>query len=142
MVYTQQEASLGPDYRQALERLSAAAAGRGPVGGGRFRDLPLMLTPVSAAAAATEAGAGGTGAGAGAGDGLPSEGARHSQLGGCRADSAAGLLRAPVGVTAEELYAAVEQLGGQVLGAAAARHRREAELAALRQQVERKVMLR
>ena len=43
MVYTQQELSLSPQYRHALERLAAAAAARGPVAGGSCRELPVLL---------------------------------------------------------------------------------------------------
>ena len=61
MLYTQQEASLSPAYRQALERLAAAAAARGPVAGGRYRELPVLPRPQgerrAAAMAAAEAAA-------------------------------------------------------------------------------------
>jgi hypothetical protein len=138
MVYPQQlEARLDPAYRAALERLAAAAASRGPAGGGRFRELPLMLRT----AAAEQPAAGGPPAGSrdGGGSGSSTSG---GGLGGCDADSAAGLLSAPLDVAPEALYAAVQQLGGGLLAAAAQRRRRVAELAAARSQVERKLMLR
>ncbi|PRW44463.1 T-cell activation mitochondrial [Chlorella sorokiniana] len=54
----------------------------------------------------------------------------------------AGLLVAPMGVEAEQLYEAVDRLGGPIMSALRRRQQREAELASLRTQVERKVMLR
>ena len=135
MLYTQQEASLGPSYRQALERLAAAAAQRGHVGGGRFRALPILLQPAGSAAAAGAAAAAAASGGSGSGSG-------SSGPGGCTADSEAGLLAAPMDVAPEQLYAAVEALGGRVLAALQQRQQREAQLAALRTQVERKLMLR
>ena len=145
MLYTQQDATLAPGYREALERLAAAAAERGPVGGGRYRELPIMLRPEEAGSsssgssreAASSSSKGGSSGSSGSGGCSSSD-----DLGGCTADSATGLLTAPVGVPAEALYAAVQQLGGQVLAVLGRRRQQEAELAALRTQVERKVMLR
>jgi hypothetical protein len=140
MLYTQQDASLAPGYREALERLAAAAAERGPVGGGRYRELPIMLRPEetgTSSAAASSSSKEGVRGSSGSGSSSSSD-----ELGGCTADSAAGLLTAPVGVPADALYAAVQQLGAQVLAALGRRRQQEAELAALRTQVERKVMLR
>ena len=144
MVYPQlAEARLAPEYRHALERLAAAAAARGPAGGGRFRELPLMLVPaMSAAAEGGAAAAGSSSSGGSSGGGQAASGGGGGELGGCAADGAAGLLVAPLGVTGDQLYSAVQQLGGQVLSAAAAARRRQQELEALRKQVERKVMLR
>ncbi|KAL4428229.1 hypothetical protein ABPG75_002318 [Micractinium tetrahymenae] len=144
MLYTQQEASLSSDYRQALERLASAAAGRGPVGSGRFRELPVMLQPAGEGqhGGSGAASAGGGGSSSTSSKSSSSAGSRDGRVEGCAVDPTAGLLLAPVDVTAEALYAAIERLGPQVLAAAAQRRRREAELAALRQQVERKVMLR
>lgn len=145
MVYPQlAEARLAPEYRHALERLAAAAAARGPAGGGRFRELPLMLAPhaVSAAGEGGAAAAGSSSGGGSSGGGQAASGGGGGELGGCAADGAAGLLVAPLGVTGDQLYSAVQQLGGQVLSAAAAARRRQQELEALRKQVERKVMLR
>ncbi len=133
MLYTQQEASLSPAYRQALERLASAAAGRGPVGGGRLRELPVMLQPAGEGVRSSSAPPGSASGGSSN---------RGGRVEGCAVDAEAGLLWAPMEVTVEALYAAAEQLGPQVLAAAMQRRRREAELAALRQQVERKVMLR
>ena len=130
MVFTQREASLAPAYRQALERLASAAAAQGPVGGGRFRELPLHLEPPGAESSSSSSGHSSGSSGS------------STAVGGCTADTEAGLLRAPTSTTAEQLYPAVEQLGARVLAAATARRRRESELAALRTQVERKVMLR
>lgn len=137
MLYTQQEASLSPAYRQALERLASAAALQGPVGGGRFRELPVMLQPAGEGPPSSVAAPGTSSSSSGS-----SSSSRDGRVEGCAVDAAAGLLVAPIGVTAEALYAAAEWLGPQVLAAAAQRRQREAELAALRQQVERKVMLR
>ena len=140
MVYPQQqEARLAPEYRHALERLAAAATERGPASGGRFRELPLMLRLLPASDADTSDLAGSNAGG----EATPrSSGSSRDKLGGCAADSGTGLLVAPLAVTGDQLYAAVQQLGGQVLVALQRRRRQEQELSTLRTQVEHKVMLR
>ncbi len=132
MLYTQQEASLSPQYRQALEHLAAAAAERGHAAGGRYRDLPVMLHPAGHGEVPP---AQGSSSGGGSGSSRP-------EVGGCRADTDAGLLVAPMAVEADQLYEAVDRLGGAIMSALRRRQQREAELASLRTQVERKVMLR
>ena len=151
MLYTQQEASLSPQYRQALERLAAAAAERGHAAGGRYKDLPVMLQPAGHAegtarqggssGSGSGSGSGSSGSGSGSGSGS-SGGGGHAEQGGCRADTGAGLLAAPMDIEAGQLYEAVDQLGGRIESALRRRQQREAELASLRTQVERKVMLR
>lgn len=137
MLYTQQEASLSPQYRQALERLAAAAAQRGHAAGGRYKELPVMLQPAGHGEG-TAAHAGSSSSGSGSSSGSSS----RPEVGGCRADTDAGLLVAPMAVEAEQLYEAVDRLGGPIMSALRRRQQREAELASLRTQVERKVMLR
>lgn len=129
----QQEMLLAPEHGRLMDRLAAVAAERGPMGGGGFRDLSIMLT--SAALDTTEQPS----------HGHKSHSSRSSssdELGGITTSGSLGLLVAPLSVTADQLYTAMQQLGGPLVAVKQRLRLQGEELRALRTQVQQKLNLR
>lgn len=129
----QQEMLLAPEHGHLMDRLAAVAAERGPIGGGGFRDLSIMLT--SAALDTTEQPS----------HGHKSHSSRSSssdELGGITTSGSLGLLVAPLSVTADQLYTAMQQLGGPLAADRQRLRLQGEELSALRTQVQQKLNLR
>lgn len=142
MVYTHPQFSVDPAYLGFLERAAAAAGERGPAGGGRLGDVPVMVhaDPSEALDAEGENSPGEGGGGRGGGRARGAE--RGDPLSAPSLDDTAGVVLVPASTPADALYEALERLGPRAQALLRAARDDEAAAAQLRTTVERKLRLR